>query len=94
VNIIKKKIIAVIIFVQTIFVFLIGGSGGGSRLLHPIHGRGVFQHSNIISNLTVPRANRGSRGSLPLALGEPPEAFARAFTRRRMKTDTNELRSI
>jgi hypothetical protein len=24
---------------------------------------------------TEPLANRGSRGSLPLALGEPPEAF-------------------
>jgi hypothetical protein len=23
----------------------------------------------------VPLANRGSRGSLPLALGEPPEAY-------------------
>jgi len=46
----------------------------GSRLLHPIHGRGVFQRSNIISNLTGALAYRGSRGSLPLALGEPPEA--------------------
>jgi hypothetical protein len=31
-------------------LWLIGGPGGGSRLLHPIHGRGAFQHSNIISN--------------------------------------------
>ena len=46
----------------------------GSRLLHPIHGRGVFQRSNIISNLTGALAYRGFRGSLPLALGEPPEA--------------------
>jgi hypothetical protein len=26
-------------------------AAGGSRLLHPIHGRGILQHSNIISNL-------------------------------------------
>jgi hypothetical protein len=26
-------------------------AAGGSRLLHPIHGRGVFQRSNVISNL-------------------------------------------
>jgi hypothetical protein len=26
-------------------------AAGGSRLLHPIHGRGVFQRSNIISDL-------------------------------------------
>jgi hypothetical protein len=35
----------------------------GSRLLHPIHGRGVFQRPNIISNL---------KGSM--AAWWPPEA--------------------
>jgi len=50
-----------------------------SSLLHLIHGHGVFQHSNIISNLTGLLAYR---------------VCVRAFTRRRMKTNTNDLRSI
>jgi len=34
----------------------------GSRLLHPIHGRGAFQRSNIISNLAVPLTYQGVQG--------------------------------
>jgi hypothetical protein len=34
----------------------------GSRLLHPIHGRGAFQRSNIISNLAVPLGLIGGPG--------------------------------
>ena len=63
-------------------LWLIGGPGGGSRLLHPIHGRGVFQRSNIISNLIGSMRRMVAAGTKALAFwhfSKRPVNGAKAF---------------